>query len=60
MVVPPSLVLLLLGDAMMDDTHREFVDLLAATELAPEDQLIAQFKALISVGKQKAHVRALC
>ena len=32
----------------MDQTHREFVDLLAATELAPEDQLIAQFKALIA------------
>jgi hemerythrin-like metal-binding protein len=32
----------------MDQTHREFVDLLAATELAPEDQLIASFKSLIA------------
>ncbi|MFM7800650.1 MAG: hemerythrin domain-containing protein, partial [Limnohabitans sp.] len=31
----------------MDQTHREFVDLLAATELAPEDQLIASYKHLI-------------
>jgi hemerythrin-like metal-binding protein len=32
----------------MDQTHREFVDLLAATELAPEDKLIASFIELIA------------
>jgi hemerythrin-like metal-binding protein len=32
----------------MDQTHREFVDLLAATELAPDDQIIASFKTLIA------------
>lgn len=32
----------------MDQTHREFVDLLAATELAPEDQLIDSYKTLIA------------
>ena len=29
----------------MDDTHREFVDLLAATELADDDTLIERFAA---------------
>ena len=32
----------------MDQTHREFVDLLAATELAPEDKLIDSFIELIA------------
>jgi hemerythrin-like metal-binding protein len=32
----------------MDQTHREFVDLLAATELAPEDKLISSFIELIA------------
>ena len=32
----------------MDQTHREFVDLLAATELAPEDKLISRFIELIA------------
>ena len=32
----------------MDQTHREFVDLLAATELAPEDKLIDSFVHLIA------------
>jgi hemerythrin-like metal-binding protein len=31
----------------MDDTHREFVDLLAATELADDDTLNERFTALI-------------
>ena len=31
----------------MDDTHREFVDLLAATELADDATLLANFQALI-------------
>ena len=31
----------------MDDTHREFVDLLAATELADDDTLAERFAALI-------------
>jgi hemerythrin-like metal-binding protein len=31
----------------MDDTHREFVDLLAATELADDDTVLACFEALI-------------
>jgi hemerythrin-like metal-binding protein len=31
----------------MDDTHREFVDLLAATELADDDTLVERFAALI-------------
>jgi hemerythrin-like metal-binding protein len=31
----------------MDDTHREFVDLLAATELADDETLIERFSALI-------------
>ena len=31
----------------MDDTHREFVDLLAATELADDDTLLERFTALI-------------
>ena len=31
----------------MDDTHREFVDLLAATELADDDTLTERFAALI-------------
>ncbi|HET7866855.1 MAG TPA: hemerythrin domain-containing protein [Burkholderiaceae bacterium] len=31
----------------MDDTHREFVDLLAAVEAAPDDQLAAAWRALI-------------
>jgi len=31
----------------MDDTHREFVDLLAATELADDATLLAHFQALI-------------
>jgi hemerythrin-like metal-binding protein len=32
----------------MDDTHREFVDLLAATELAEDDNLRERFAALIA------------
>ena len=32
----------------MDDTHREFVDLLAATELADDETLVARFAALIA------------
>ena len=32
----------------MDDTHREFVDLLAATELADDDTLTERFAALIA------------
>lgn len=32
----------------MDQTHREFVDLLAATETAPEDQLLQSFTELIA------------
>jgi hemerythrin-like metal-binding protein len=31
----------------MDDTHREFVDLLAATELADDETLVERFSALI-------------
>jgi hemerythrin-like metal-binding protein len=31
----------------MDDTHREFVDLLAASELADDDTVLACFEALI-------------
>jgi len=31
----------------MDDTHREFVDLLAASELADDDAVLACFEALI-------------
>ena len=31
----------------MDDTHREFVDLLAATQLADDDTVLARFEALI-------------
>jgi hemerythrin-like metal-binding protein len=31
----------------MDDTHREFVDLLAATELADDDTVLDRFEALI-------------
>ena len=31
----------------MDDTHREFVDLLAAVEAAPDEQLAAAWRALI-------------
>lgn len=31
----------------MDDTHREFVDLLAATETADDTELLARFEALI-------------
>ncbi len=33
---------------LMDKTHREFVDLLAATETAPEDQLLQSFTELIA------------
>ena len=33
--------------AAMDDTHREFVDLLAAVEAAPDEQLAAAWRALI-------------
>ena len=32
----------------MDDTHREFVDLLAATESADDSQLLARFEELIT------------
>jgi hemerythrin-like metal-binding protein len=32
----------------MDHTHREFVDMLAATETAPDDKLIDSFIALIA------------
>ncbi len=32
----------------MDDTHREFVDLLAAVESAPDDQLLALWQGLIT------------
>ena len=32
----------------MDDTHREFVDLLAATELADDDTVLAHFEALVA------------
>ena len=31
----------------MDDTHREFVDLLAAVEEAPDDRLVTAWRALI-------------
>ena len=31
----------------MDDTHREFVDLLAAVNAAPDDSLVAHWSALI-------------
>jgi len=31
----------------MDQTHREFVDLLAATETAPDDQILQKFTELI-------------
>jgi len=39
---------LVLNMDKMDQTHREFVDLLAATETAPDDQLIGSFTALIA------------
>ena len=32
----------------MDDTHREFVDLLAAVESAPDDQLLALWQEISS------------
>ena len=32
----------------MDETHREFVDMLAATELAPDAQLLQSFTDLIA------------
>jgi hypothetical protein len=32
---------------VMDDTHREFVDLLAAVEAVPDDQLAAAWRTLI-------------
>ena len=32
----------------MDDTHREFVDLLAIVEAAPDDTLIAHWRALVN------------
>lgn len=32
---------------VMDDTHREFVDLLAAVQAAPDAQLVAQWRALV-------------
>jgi len=37
----------------MDETHREFVDLLAAVEAAPDDQLAAAWQELI--GHTQAH-----
>ncbi|NDC62019.1 MAG: hemerythrin [Betaproteobacteria bacterium] len=39
---------LVLNMDQMDQTHREFVDLLAATETAPEDQLLQSFTELIA------------
>jgi len=38
---------LVLNMDKMDETHREFVDMLAATELAPEAQLLQSFTDLI-------------
>ncbi len=37
-----------LGLAVMDDTHREFVDLLAQAESAPDDALPAAWDALVA------------
>ncbi len=31
----------------MDDTHREFIDLLAAIEVADDDQVVARFAAMV-------------
>ena len=39
---------LVLNMDKMDQTHREFVDMLAATETAPDDKLIDSFIALIA------------
>ena len=39
---------LVLNMDKMDATHREFVDMLAATELAPEAQLLQSFTDLIA------------
>jgi hemerythrin-like metal-binding protein len=44
---------LVLNMDKMDATHREFVDMLAATELAPEAQLLQSFTELI--GHTESH-----
>ena len=38
---------LLLELDFMDDTHREFVDLLAAVELAEDEHIVERFRALV-------------
>jgi hemerythrin-like metal-binding protein len=53
-LIPTREVTLAWSDALsleldfMDDTHREFVDMLAATETAPDDKLIDSFIDLLA------------